>query len=249
MAALLPIIALCLFYWTISSCRCRAKAGNDRIDALLMLGAAAVVALFDAENAVLFLAVSSLIIMKYFEFYYECRLHVIGRLANEVAEMSGQCGLLLVFAGEIARLLCRENFQFYSEQVGQRDFLAFMMRSDTLATRNARATALSHALRFIHADIVAKWGNPSRSHSVSVLVERINRNAVFYVTTAKSGNLADIHNTARKNLSSLFSIYYRNFHLQEGKAGDWSSAAAFAELRQQFETELVRFPVRMELAS
>lgn len=248
MAALLPIIALSLFYWTVSSCRCRAKAGNDRIDALLMLGAAAAVALFNAENAVLLLAISSLIIMRYFEFYYDHRLHVIGRLANEVAEMPGQCGLLLLFSGEIARLLCRENFRFYSEQVGQRDFLAFAMRPDTLITRNARDNALSHALRFIHADIMTKWGNPSRSHSILVLVERINRNVIFYITTAKSGNLADIHNAARENLSTLFRIYYRNFHLQEGKAADWSGAEAFAQLRRQFETELAKFPVRMELA-
>lgn len=244
----ISVVALLLTYGCIYLCQCRQRSGNSPLVALLILAATAIPVFVGVSRAGLYLAVLSLIILGYFEFHYERRLRAIGRIANELSDTPEQGRLLLLLVGEIAEHLCGEDFHFYSERIGRKAFLALAAQSGSIESRVNDDEALCHALRFAHADIMGKWGNPSRSHSVSLLLERINRNVLFYVATAKSGNMADIRNAARHNLRCLLAIYQRNFYLQKGKAEAWSSATDFAVLRQQFDTELTQFPVRMELA-
>lgn len=242
------IVALLLGHACILFCRCARKTGNSNIAAMFALIVSAAPFILGRFAATLFLVGFSLSLISYFEWHYERRLRTIGRIANEIGEMPEQGGLLLLLAGEIVELLCRNNFRFHQSVSGQQAFLSIAAHPDVLTTGKDKDEALYRALRFIHADIVGKWGSPPPSHSVSLLLERINRNVLFYLATAKSGNMADIHTAARKNLGSLFGIYYRNFHLQRGNPVDWGSAEAFAQLRRQFETKLEKFPVRMELA-
>lgn len=238
----LSIMAILLAYASLLLCRCRSKTGNDNAIILLVLAASVVPVFLSGHSAVVVLAAFSFTIFWYFVAYYERRLRTIGRIANELSEMQA-CKLLLLLAGDIAELLCQGGFRFYSENMGQQAFWAFAGNPDSPIPRKKCHETLCHALRFIHTDTMRKCGNPPRSHCLSLLLEHINRNVIFYMTTARSGNMADIHNAARKNLSSLFNIYSRNFHLQEGNSADWSNSAAFAELRQQFEAELIKFPV------
>lgn len=244
----LPIMAFLLAYGSLVLCRCRTKTGNDNAVMLLMLTASFAPIFLSDRSAAVFLAAFSFIVFGYFELYYERRLRAIGRLANEMGEMPEQCRLLLLFVGEIAERLCRENFNFYSERIGRRAFLTLAAHPKPLTPLMSDDETLCHALRFIYADITGKWGSPPRSHSVSLLLECMNRNILFYLTTAKSGNLDDIRNAARQNLNVLLAIYAQDFHLQEGNSADLSSATAFAKLRRQFETDLMPLPVRMELA-
>lgn len=244
----LSIMALLLAYGSLLLCRCRRKIGSVNAVMLLALMASIIPVFLSARSAVIVLASFSLIIFGYFEVYYERRLRTLGRVANGMAELPEQTRLLLFFADKIAEQLCWVNFRFYSEHTGLAAFLAFAAHPGSFASKREINMALCHALQFVYGNATEKWGISFRSYSVSLLLEQINRNAFLYLMASRAGIMADIRNVARQNLYYLLNIYYRNFYLQEGNSADWKSAEAFAELRQQFEAELVKFPIQIGLA-
>ena len=152
------------------------------------------------------------------------------------------------FADKFAERLLRTAFYFYSQKAGEDSLVAFALWDDSFfATRHINE-AFIQAFRFVHNDITEQWGEPSRGQSLSLLIERINRNALLYLKTSRVGNMADIRDAAKQNLKCLLTIYYYDFHLKGPQEAELQTAEAFSNLHWKFENVLEKFPVRLELA-
>lgn len=242
------VIAVILAYVCIFSCGCYRKTKSALAVAVLVIVAFAA-SLLTGERTVLtvFYAAFAFVLLIYFEFCYKRRLREFGRIANDIAEIPQQCDMLLFFADKISEILLQRHFHFYSPKIG-RESLAFFARQNRFVAEVQLDDSFCPALRFIHNDIAEKWGEPSRGHSVSLLVERINRNALLYLKASTVGNMADIRDAAKQNLHRLLALYYHYFYVKEPESILWESPYAFADLHQEFERSLTKFPIRLELA-
>ena len=173
---------------------------------------------------------------------------MLGQIVNELAEYQSQCKLLPAIADKISEKIQKSAFYFYSPKVGRLALQALATNGDSPLVEQHINGSLIQALRFVHNDIADKWGEPSRGHSVTLLVERLNRNAVLYLKTATVGNMMDINEAAKKNLKSLFGLYYQDFYLRVPEEAQWEGPESFATLHQKFESSLVKFPLRLELS-
>lgn len=237
-----------LAYVCIFSCGCYRKTKSATALVVLAIVASAA-PLLTGERIILtvFYAAFAFALLVYFEHCYERRLRYFGRIANDITEIPQQCDMLLFFSGKISELLLQRRFHFYSPKVG-RESLAVFARQDRMLEERQLNDAFCHALRFIHDNIAEKWVAPSRGHAVTLLVERINRNALLYLKAATVGNMADIRDAAKQNLRLLLALYYHDFYVKESASIQWESPHAFAALHQEFERSLAKFPIRLELA-
>ena len=243
------IAAALLAYTSIFACRCYQKTNTILVVAWCLFGATvAPFLLKERFDLTVFYAFFALGLLVYFEFSYEGRLRALGKDANEFSEYPHQHRLLPLFAQKFAEKLLRSEIYFYSPQNGKASLVAFALRDTSFFATHHANDAFIQAFRFIYDDIAEKWGEPSRGHSLSLLLERINRNALLYLKTSRVGNMADIRDAAKQNLQHLLSIYYFDFHLSASQGGEWESAEAFSSLHWKFETGLEKFPVRLELA-
>lgn len=244
------LLALALAYICIFSSRCYQKTGSrEVIVALVLIASAAPLLLHDRLVLTVFYAAFTLTVLNYFEFSYERRLAAFGRLANGCSEYQPQSKLLPLVADKISEVVQKNDFYLYSPEVGKLALKALATKGESPQVGSVINTILIQAFLFVHNDITAKWGEPSRGLSVSLLVERLNRNAVIFINTATVQNMADINAAAKHNLKHLFSLYYYDFYLKPLKKADMACSAEFAALYQEFERSLVKFPYALELAS
>ena len=238
-----------LAFYSIFACRCYQKTKATVIVAWCLFGATiAPFLLKDRFDLTVFYVGFVLGLLSYFEFSYEGRLRALGKDANEFSEYPHQLRLLPLFADKFSEKLRGTQFYFYSPKVGQASLVAFALRDDSFFIDLHVNDAFIQAFRFIHDDIAEKWGEPSRGHSLSLLIERINRNALLYLKTSRVGNMADIRDAAKQNLQCLLAIYYHDFHLKGPLEAELKTPEAFSCLRWKFENVLEKFPVRLELA-
>ena len=242
------LIAMALAYACIFVCRCYRKTKSRETVVLLALIVSAAPFLLENRSAlVIFYAVFSLSLLVHFELSYEKRLRMLGQIVNELAEYQPQCRLLPAIADRISEKIQKSDFYFYSSKVGRLALQALATKGDSPLVEQHLNGALIQALRFVHDDIAEKWGNPSLGHAVTLLVERLNRNALLYLKTATVGNMADINDAAKENLKCLFALYYQDFYLKKPEEAQWEGPEAFAALHRKFDA-LAKFPLRLELA-
>lgn len=246
----LCVAAAFLAYICIFSCRCYRKTGSrEVVAALVLIASAAPLLSQDRLILTVFYAAFTLVVLNYFEFSYERRLAAFGRLANGFSEYEPQSKLLPLVADTISKVVQQSDFYLYSPDVGKLALKALATKGKSPLVEPVISTTLIQAFLFVHNDIAEKWGEPSRGHSVSLLVERLNRNAVIFINTAMVGNMADINTAAKQNLKHLFSLYYYDFYLKPLGKADMACSEAFAALHREFERSLAKFPYELELAS
>ena len=248
MESWLSLIAAAIAFSSIFACRCYRKTKSRGLVALLLLTAfIAPFILQDRFALTLFYLAFSYLLLSYFEFSYARRLETVGQNANTFSEYRPQSRLLPLVVGGLSEI-DPDSFCPYSHKLG-------CAALHTLATEDSSLLAEKHvnnifiqAFRFVHNDIAEKWGEPSLGHSVSLLIERLSKNAVIYIMTSTARNMADINATAKHNLEHLFSLYYHDFYRKPLEETEMSQPEAFAALHQDFERSLAKFPLQLELA-